>query len=129
MARSAKNSDLFDFEQQGDTVIIVPVIDMREFEYQRILSEAKQVFELIESRRIKNVIMDFSKTDYYGSTALSFFLKLWKRVTSRGGSMAFCNISAHERKILEVTGLHKLWPICTSRKEALDQIGEKSQNR
>jgi anti-anti-sigma factor len=129
MATPSKSSDLFDLEQQGDTVIIVPAIDMREFEYQRILSEAKQVFELIESGRIKNVVMDFARTDYYGSTALGFFLKLWKRVTSRGGRMAFCNISAHERKILEVTRLHRLWPIYASRKEALDQVGEKSQNQ
>src|SRR5262249_49021810 len=61
MAKSSKNSDLFDLERQGHTIIVVPVMDMREFEFERILYGAKQVFELLENGRIKNVIMDFNK--------------------------------------------------------------------
>jgi anti-anti-sigma factor len=129
MAKAASSSELFELQHEGDTVIVIPTVDMREFEYQRIESGAKHVFELVESGRANNVVMDFSKTDYYGSTALGFFLKLWTRVTSRGGRMAFCNISAHEREILEITMLHRLWPIYSSRKEALERVSDKSQGR
>jgi anti-anti-sigma factor len=122
MAKSASSSEMFELENEGDTIIVIPTVDMREFEYQRIQSGAKQVFDLVESGSAKNVVMDFSKTDYYGSTALGFFLKLWTRVTSRGGRMAFCNISAHEKEILEITMLHRLWPIYGSRKEALERV-------
>jgi anti-anti-sigma factor len=66
--------------------------------------------------------MDFHKTDYYGSTALAFFLKLWKRVRNRNGRMAFCNISDHEREILTVTQLDRLWPIYLSREEATKAV-------
>jgi anti-anti-sigma factor len=129
MAKPASSSELFELEHEGDTVIVIPTVDMREFEYQRIQSGAKQVFDLVESGSAKNIVMDFSKTDYYGSTALGFFLKLWTRVTSRGGRMAFCNISAHEKEILEITMLHRLWPICASRKEALERVSDKNPSR
>jgi hypothetical protein len=33
--------------------------------------------------------------------------------------MAICNVSEHEREILDVTRLSKLWPLCASREEAL----------
>jgi anti-anti-sigma regulatory factor len=66
--------------------------------------------------------MDFCKTDYYGSTALGFFMKLWKRVKTQNGRMAFCNVSGHEKYILTVMNLDSLWPICSTRAEALAAV-------
>jgi anti-anti-sigma factor len=128
MTRAAQNADLFHLEHHGDTIVVIPTTHMREFEYQRIEAGAKRVFELVESGRIKNVVIDLNKTDYYGSTALGLFVKFWKRVTSRGGRMAFCNISDNERKILEIATLHRLWPICASRQEALEQVNATTRN-
>jgi anti-anti-sigma factor len=68
------------------------------------------------------VVLDFRKTDYYGSTALGFFVKLWKRVRDRDGRMAFCGVSDHEREILRVTHLDGMWPICSSREEAVQAV-------
>ena len=69
-------------------------------------------------------IMDFHKTDYYGSTALGFFVKLWKRVRERNGRMIFCNVSEQEREILTVMRLDKLWAIRASRDEARQALLE-----
>src|SRR5579864_8400507 len=116
-APSASAAEIFEIQQQNDTVIVVPTVDLRELEYQRIDTGASRVLALLNGTGIKNVIFDFSKTDYYGSTALCFFLKLWKRIRMRNGRMAFCNVSAHEKEILQITHLDHLWSICSSRKE------------
>ena len=91
---------IFDVEQHGDTILVVPRVDLREFDFQRIEEGAKEVLGLLNGPGVKNVILDFHDTDYYGSTALGFFLKLWKRVTKLSGRMAFCNVSDHEKEIL-----------------------------
>ena len=54
--------------------------------------------------------------------ALGFFVKLWKRIRKVDGSMAFCNVSAHEQEVLRVTRLDTLWPVCTSREQAVEQL-------
>jgi CPA1 family monovalent cation:H+ antiporter len=72
--------------------------------------------------RIKNVVIDFHRTDYYASTALIFFMRLWTRVKRGNGLMAFCNLSDHEKEILQVTKLDRLWPICESREQALQAV-------
>ena len=113
---------LFEIEQQDDTIIVVPTVDLRELDYQGIEGGARDVLNLLNGTGIKNVVLDFHKTDYYGSTALGFFVKLWKRVRLRNGRMAFCNVSAHEKEILQVTSLDHLWPICSSRSEALEAV-------
>jgi anti-anti-sigma factor len=113
---------IFEIEQKDDTIIVVPTVDLREIEYQRIEEGARKVLDLLNGISVKSVVLDFHKTDYYGSTALGFFVKLWKRVRSRNGRMAFCNVSDHEREILQITALDQLWPICSSRIEALEAV-------
>ncbi|MFV1967345.1 MAG: STAS domain-containing protein [Pirellulaceae bacterium] len=113
---------MFDIQHQGDVVVVVPQYDLREFEFGQIELEGAEVLEILEQSRAKHAVFDFHKTDYYGSTALSFFVKVWKRVRANGGSMAFCNVSVHELEILELTKLNELWSLCNSRDEALDEV-------
>jgi len=113
---------MFDIKRQDDVVFVIPQHDLREFEFGQIEVEGAEVLEILEKALAKNVVFDFHKTDYYGSTALSFFVKVWKRVRANGGTMAFCNVSAHEMEILELTKLNELWSLCGSRDEALNEV-------
>jgi len=110
---------IFEFERQGTTLIVTPVADLRELDYPQIEAGAREMLHLLKNGTIANVVIDFHKTDYYGSTALGFFVCVWKRIRSREGKMAFCNISDHELEILKVTRLDQLWPICSSRADAI----------
>lgn len=121
MAASAA-STLFEWEQAGDTLVLLPRGDLGESDYEKITESAKEVLELLSGGQVKNLVMDFSRTDYYGSTALGFFLKLWKRVKGQNGKMAFCHVSEHEMEILILTHLNTLWPICKTRQEALAAV-------
>jgi anti-anti-sigma factor len=112
----------FEVECEGQTLIVTPLTDLRELDYQEIEAGANEILHLLGSGTIQNVVLDFHKTDYYGSTALGFFVKLWKRVRDRNGRMAFCGISDHEREILQVTNLDGLWPIYSSREEATKAV-------
>jgi anti-anti-sigma factor len=112
----------FKVECEGQTLIVTPLTDLRELDYEEIEAGARDILNLLGNGSIKNVVMDFQKTDYYGSTALGFFVKLWKRVRDRNGRMAFCRMSDHEREILQVTNLGGLWPICASRQEAIKAV-------
>lgn len=113
---------VFDIEREGETLVVTPLMDLRELEYAHIEEAAAAVLDSVSAGPARDVVLDFRGTDYYGSTALGFFVKLWKRVRGRGGNMAFCNLSAHEREILAVTGLDRLWPICGTRAEALAAV-------
>jgi stage II sporulation protein AA (anti-sigma F factor antagonist) len=115
-------TEVFEVEHLDGTVILTPSIDLRELDFRAIESAAHDVFDSLEAEGWENVILDFHRTDYYGTTALGFFVGLWKRVRSRGGRMAFCNVSRHETEVLRVTRLDRLWPICQSRDEALTAV-------
>jgi anti-sigma B factor antagonist len=71
-----------------------------------------------------HLILDFYRTDFYGSTALAFFVKLWKWVRRHNGFLAFCNLSDHEKEILQVAHLDHLWAIYETKGEALKAVQE-----
>lgn len=115
-------NQVFQFEQMDETAVLIPEQDLRELDFDALQSNSGALLDRLDQAHVKNVVIDFHKTDYYGSTALAFFVKLWKRLRQQGGRMAFCNVSPHEREILEATQLDTLWSICDSREDALAAV-------
>jgi anti-anti-sigma factor len=115
---------LLHVERLGDTLVVTPQQDLCELDYGEIEEESREALQVLRDETVKHVVIDLGKTDYYGSTALGFFLKLWKRVRTRDGRLAFCNVSPHERDILRLTRLDNVWTICATRDEALAAVHE-----
>jgi anti-anti-sigma factor len=111
---------IFEIERQGETVIFTPTTNLSELEY--VESNARGVIDVLCDLSIKNLVIDFQKTDYFGSSALELFVKLWKMVTQRDGRMAVCNLSENQHEILRTTKLGSLWPICVSRGDAMKAV-------
>ena len=110
---------LFKVERAGKALVLTPQRELRELEHQEIAAELRP---LLDDPEVRRVVVDFGHTDYFGSTALGLLTWLLRRVQERDGRMAFCNASVHEREILAVTGLAALWPIYSSREEALRAV-------
>ena len=119
-----KGERIFEFEPRDNTLVVVPVINLRESDCQQIEEAAADLFQLLDRSRYQNIVLDFYKTDFYGSMALAFFVKLWKWARNRNGRLIFCNLSGHEKEILEVAHLDQLWPICDTKSEALRTVQE-----
>ena len=113
---------MFDVDQEDVTLILVPTSDLRELNFDRIEADAGLVFERLKDETVKNVVVDFSETDLFGSSALGFFLNVWKKVKYRNGRMVFCNVSDHEQDMLRATRLDHFWPIHSTRAEAMMSI-------
>jgi anti-anti-sigma factor len=113
---------LFEIEREGDTVVVTPQANLRELAYPQIEEGACEVLDLLESGGARNVIIDLHRTDYYGSSALEFFIRLWKRIRGRDGQLVFCRVSSRELEVLKLMNLDRLWPVCRSRREALETV-------
>ena len=117
-------NDTFRIERQNETFVITALRDLGELEYAHIQECATSALESLDAAHARNVVVDLGKAQHCGSTALGFFVKLWKRARSQGGHMALCNVSPEERKVLKVTRLDTLWTTCTSREEAIRAVSD-----
>jgi anti-anti-sigma factor len=112
-----------------NAIVIVPNGDLGEFVVTEVAAEAEAtVRRLQESTDCCHAVVDFRNTDYFGSSALGLFLRLWKRVRERGGRMAMCNLSEHENELLRVTRLDEFWIIRDSLESALAAVHDRSND-
>lgn len=121
-AAGNQGSEVFKIEREGETLILTPLINLGELAYQQIESGAETIMDLLDRSAVKNVVLNVARIDYFGTTAIGFFLKIWKRVRNQGGHMVFCNLSDHAREILQLTKLDCLWTIFKSKEEALKAV-------
>lgn len=109
-------------------MIVSPTMDLSELQLTSLENAIGEILEQLQSSGYRDVILDFRDTDYYGSSALGFFIKLWKRIRTLNGDLVFCNVSPHEREVLELTRLDRLWTICATRDEAVRHLHPEKQN-
>lgn len=110
---------IFRIARQGQVVVVTPLRDLSEFEFQAIQGELREVAADPAARA---VVVDFGRTDYLGSTALGMLGWLGQELKRRGGRLAFCNLSTHERDVFRVVGLAEFWPSFASLREAVAAV-------
>jgi anti-anti-sigma factor len=68
------------------------------------------------------LVVDMSNTTYVASSFLETLVRAWKRIKQRGGAMALCGVHDLCVEILEITHLSSLWPIYSTRDQAIDAL-------
>ena len=118
---TAQNSsdDLLPTECRDDVLVMTPSGNLGEFVVGELESETQNVLNTFETSGCNHLVIDFCNTDYFGSSALGMFVRIWKKVQQRKGTMALCNLTAHEVEVLKVTRLNEFWQIRESLPEAL----------
>ena len=106
--------DLFEHERLGSTLVVRPVANLGEFEFEHIEAEVTGLLKLLDDTDIRNVVVDFHRCAYFGSSAVSALICIAHAVRERGGEMVLSNLSKCEREVLDVLHLGELWTIKSS---------------
>jgi anti-anti-sigma factor len=121
---------LFESEQSGDTMIVMPMKDMGEFEMASIAAGQPSAFDqLVQLTDGFDVVLDLSHTDYFGSSTIGLFNRLVSHVHAQSRKIAFCNLSEHEKEVINITHINRLWDMKASRDEALEYVAAKTPTR
>lgn len=113
---------VFEVERLGRVIVLNLRRGVQEIEFDEPPPDARDLLELVRKAEVDHVIVDCHDIDFLRSTALGFFVTVWKRVAARGGCMTFCHASAKAREILRATKLDRIWKICGSRAEAMEEV-------
>ena len=81
----------------------------------------ERMVQVIEDGK-KQVIVDLSKATFIDSTTLGVLVGGVKRLRPAGGTLALVCSDQNIVKIFEITGLDRVFPIHSSREEALDAV-------
>lgn len=68
----------------------------------------------------KVLVIDCSELRYVSSAGLGAFLASAKLAQSSGGTMSFAGLTQHVRSVFDMVGFFSLFPVYTTREEALE---------
>lgn len=111
-------SDFFTLATEQGSLVITPLLDMGEFNCDQIKEAGAALVAQVDQAPEKNLIIDFSQTDYFGSDALGLFVHLWRKAERRGGRIAFCGASELGDEILRRAKFDHFGLICPDRAAA-----------
>ena len=113
---------IFQREFRGNTLILIPHRPLGGLNEVEIVGETNELVNFIQQSGPLNLIFDLQNGEYLGTALIGAIVRLWKRVALAGGRMALCAISDPVFQILRITKLHTVWPIYTTRDEALASV-------
>ena len=110
-ATVALKAGIFDVEQEDDTIIVIPTLDLRELDYKRIQEGAKEILDLLNDPAIKKVILDFSNVSYMDSSGLGALVGLWVSAKKSGCELQLVSFGQRIRELLRLTKLDELFSV------------------
>jgi anti-anti-sigma factor len=70
------------------------------------------------------VVLDLSQTQFFGSSFIEVLFRVWNRLQGRSGRFAICGLTPHCSDVLKITHLDTLWPLMTTRQEAVTALSQ-----
>lgn len=113
---------LFNIEFHRDTMILFPLRSIGSFAEENVQKELSNVLERLKETRVRNIVVDCSQIGYFGSSMLEAMRMIWDQVRSSQGRVAICNASPVIQEILEISRFSTIWPICPTRRDALEAV-------
>jgi len=83
----------------------------------------EELFELVEARACRKLVLDFSKVKFLSSSALGILIRLRKEAQAIKGKIVFCGLRRDLRQIFKITNLDKLFEFYDTEEQALNSLG------
>jgi len=113
---------LFSVEHVGLALVITPTINGGIFRYAQLIAEADALRRKLEQTAIGGLIIDLHALSYMGSEVIGSIVALARKAEDVGGRAVFCCASPRLAEILTSMRLQRLWPLFSTREEALRAI-------
>lgn len=72
--------------------------------------------------RVQHVLLSLEELQFMDSSGLGVILGRYKTISARGGKLIICGVNPPVRRLLELSGLHKIVAIYDSEHEALGSL-------
>jgi len=112
----------FKVEDSGDTLVFAAIESIGGLVEDEARVEWDALLEQLSEQGARHAVMDLGALDYFGSIVLELMVVLWKRVSAQGGKLAVCNVSPVGLEILKTARFDTIWPIVTTRDQALEVV-------
>lgn len=127
----SNDKKVFDFEQAGNVLVVIPNGTFMEFRDNDIRNAYNDTYRLLSAPDIKHLLVDFTKLTYFGSTLVGILIQLAKKARMGGGEAVLCHLTPDMQNVmkslmlLENTKTNFYWVSYPTREVALTTLANK----
>jgi anti-anti-sigma factor len=103
---------------EGDTTIAVMVPRFDAYTANDVETALKELI----SKGAKNIICNFSQTDYVASAGLRVLLSQAKTLQRAGGQIVLCSMKPYVQEVFEISGFTQIFKVYPSEQEAMQSL-------
>ncbi|MBP7936122.1 MAG: STAS domain-containing protein [Phycisphaerae bacterium] len=100
-------------------VTVVNIEDASILDLAQVESLGQQLYELVDDRNCRKLILDFTKVKFLSSSALGVLVNLQRKTSEIKGTLVICALRGELMKVFEITKLKKLFTFCDDETAAL----------
>jgi anti-sigma B factor antagonist len=104
-------------------VTIVNFQDASILDTAQIEQIGEQLYDLVDGRARRKIVLDFTKVRFLSSSALGILITLRKKADAIKGQIALCALREEIREVFKITKLEKVFKIYGNEDEALLSFG------
>ena len=105
MLDNSNRQDMVVYEKDGDVLYIRLPVEFDHFASRNMKVETEA---LVTAAEIRNVVFDFTRTEFMDSTGIGILMGRYKYMKYIGGNVYVWHVGPHIRKMLDVSGISKL---------------------
>lgn len=104
-------------------VTVATIDDTAIVDAPRLEAMAAGLYELVDDRACKKLIIDFTKVKSMSSSAMSTLIELRKKIRAIKGNLVLCGLRPELQQLFKITGMNKLFSLYATEQEALMSFG------
>jgi anti-sigma B factor antagonist len=104
-------------------VTIVTFQDISILDALQIDEIGEELYELVDKKDRRKLILDFSNVKFLSSSALGVLITLHKKSAQIKGQVVLCSLRADLKKVFEITRLDRMFTFRPTEEEALAVFG------
>lgn len=108
----------FDVTNAGE-ITVVRLRDRKLHDQERIEELGRELFELVEGRNCRQLVLNFVDVEFISSATLGKLIVLDRKVKAVNGQLRMCRVSPEILEVFRVTRLDKVFDIRGEESEAL----------
>jgi len=108
---------------RGSTLIVVPKGEAAGFSNAIVANERNAIHRLIGSGRVRNLLVDLGKSNYFGSEMIGTINAFYTKIHERQGEFGVCEPSPDMLEGLRILRLDSIWTVYDRREKAMSVLG------
>jgi anti-anti-sigma regulatory factor len=109
----------FAVQRTGSVLIATPQGDSARYLFRNVQHELDNILAVLVERGPLQLIVDFGKSAFLGSTSIGMIVTMSRTAGEAGGRAFFCNAGPQIHSVLDTMRLLDRWPYFATREDAL----------